>query len=516
MSLIKKGLIASALGLTLGLGACKKDFLERVPSDQVVIDSVFNNIDGARAAIQGLNRSMYRIPDDGREETFGQKGIDLMLDLMGDDIALSGIGAGWHIEVARYTPMISGGAPLSYMWTFNYGIINNANRILYHIDEIEDGTEEEKNIIKAQAKTYRAYAYFALIQHYQFPYVRSRNEPGVPIYTEPTREGKARSTVQEVYDLIIEDLTDAEDLFDLAGYDPRTHVSDINKSVAQGILARVYLTMYDWNNAADYARKARQGYTLMTPAQLIGGFNLTNGEWMWGSSLNDEQSTPYKSFLSHMDFDAQGYAALGQQKMMNRYIWRSIPNTTWGEDDIRRQWFNETAQGSKVALSQKKFRVRTPGSSAVDLSYMRASEMYLIEAEAEALANNEAAARQVLQELIEIRNPDYDVDLAAADRVELIQEIHLQRRIELWGEGLRFLDIKRQMFFGSTLNALGGLVIYSDNELGAQRQRAGGNLGVFAPNATVVPFINGGLNPLFRSRIPGSEIEANPNMEQNL
>lgn len=516
MSLIKKGLIASALGLTLGLGACKKDFLDRVPSDQVVIDSVFNNIDGARAAIQGLNRSMYRIPNDGREETFGQKGIDLMLDLMGDDIGLSGTGAGWHVEVARYTPMISGGAPLSYMWTFNYGIINNANRILFHIDEIKDGTEEEKAIIKAQAKTYRAYAYFALVQHYQFPYVRHRNEPGVPIYTEPTREGKARSTVEEVYKLIIDDLKDAEDLFDFAGYDPRSHISDINKSVTQGLLARVYLTKYDFTNAADYARKARQGYNLMTKAQLTGGFNLSNGEWMWGSSLNDEQSTPYKSFLSHMDYDAQGYAALGMQKLINRFIWRSTPETSWGENDIRREWFYASREGSKAALSQKKFRVRTKGSSATDLSYMRASEMYLIEAEAEAILGNEPIARQVLQELIEIRNSDYDVDLAAADQIELIKEIHLQRRIELWGEGLRFLDIKRQLYYGPILNGLGGLVVYTENELGSHRELAGGSSLAFYPNATVAPFISGIVNPLFRSRIPGSEIETNPDRKSTV
>src|SRR5690554_4425038 len=508
MSLIRKGLIASAVGLTLGLGACKKDYLERVPSGQVVVDSVFTDISGAKAAIQGLNRQMYRIPNDGREETFGQKGIDLMIDVMGNDIGWQGFGSGWFIDVARLNPMASGGAPISYVWTFYYSIINNANRIIYHIDDIQNGTDEEKAVIRAQALTYRAFAYFNLVQFYAFPYPAHGNDLGVPIYTEPTREGKARSTVKEVYDLVVDDLKTAEDLFDL-GPDPRANISDINKSVAQGILARVYLTMYRFTDAATYADKAMANYTLMNEAQLQSGFNLVNGEWMWGSILNDEQSTPFKSFLSHMDFDAQGYAALGAQKLFSRHLY--AVDSRFDQDDVRRTWALPMQEGPKQRYSQLKFRVRTPGSSATDLVYMRKSEMLLIKAEALALINDITGATAALTELMDIRVPNY---VAPVDQIELIQEIHLQRRIELWGEGFSYLDVKRYLYYGAINNRIGGLVVYEENDLGLKRQQAGG-FGVYGPNATVPGFVGNRPHLYFRAQIPGSELNANPNMVLN-
>jgi len=73
---------------------------------------------------------------------------------------------------------------------------------------------------------------------------------------------------------------------------------------------------------------------------------------------------------------------------------------------------------------------------------MRAAEMALIEAEALAQQGNTGGAKTILEELIQTRQPDYTADASNSD--VLIKEIWLQRRIELWGEGFRFFDLKRQ------------------------------------------------------------------------
>ncbi|MNS22612.1 SusD family protein [compost metagenome] len=71
---------------------------------------------------------------------------------------------------------------------------------------------------------------------------------------------------------------------------------------------------------------------------------------------------------------------------------------------------------------------------------MRVAEMYLIEAEAKArLGNADAAA--VLFEFEKTRNPSYTLSTNSGQA--LVDEILLQRRIELWGEGFRFYDLKR-------------------------------------------------------------------------
>ena len=72
---------------------------------------------------------------------------------------------------------------------------------------------------------------------------------------------------------------------------------------------------------------------------------------------------------------------------------------------------------------------------------MRASEMYLIEAEAYAQMGNSGAAASALYEVAKKRDNSYTLSNQTGNN--LIKEIHFQRRIELWGEGFRFYDLKR-------------------------------------------------------------------------
>ncbi|MEO7047657.1 MAG: RagB/SusD family nutrient uptake outer membrane protein, partial [Ferruginibacter sp.] len=77
-----------------------------------------------------------------------------------------------------------------------------------------------------------------------------------------------------------------------------------------------------------------------------------------------------------------------------------------------------------------------------DFPLMRASEMYLIEAEAKArMGGQDAAAATALFTLAKQRDPNYV--LSSNTGTALIDEIMIQRRVELWGEGFRFYDLKR-------------------------------------------------------------------------
>jgi len=65
----------------------------------------------------------------------------------------------------------------------------------------------------------------------------------------------------------------------------------------------------------------------------------------------------------------------------------------------------------------------------------------LIEAEAYAHLNNNAAAAQALYQVAKKRDASYT--LSTNTGTSLLNEILFQRRIELWGEGFRFYDLKR-------------------------------------------------------------------------
>ena len=77
------------------------------------------------------------------------------------------------------------------------------------------------------------------------------------------------------------------------------------------------------------------------------------------------------------------------------------------------------------------------------LNNFRAAEMYLTEAEAKCMLGGKDAEVQNLLVALNAgsgRNPEYTCDKTGAD---LLEEVKLYRRIELWGEGFDWFDYKR-------------------------------------------------------------------------
>ena len=91
---------------------------------------------------------------------------------------------------------------------------------------------------------------------------------------------------------------------------------------------------------------------------------------------------------------------------------------------------------------QFKFQ-NTANAGIGHVNHFRASEMYLIEAEAKChLGGKDSEVQQLLTELTQGsgRDPEYTCTKTGAD---LLEEVCLYRRIELWGEGFDWFDHKR-------------------------------------------------------------------------
>ena len=85
------------------------------------------------------------------------------------------------------------------------------------------------------------------------------------------------------------------------------------------------------------------------------------------------------------------------------------------------------------------------GSSRIvkaDYVYMRVAEMHLLAAEYAAFNNNDAQARTELKALVSQRVPDASY-IDGLSGQQLKNEIYLQTRMELWGEGKSYLAMKR-------------------------------------------------------------------------
>ncbi|MBI1343932.1 MAG: RagB/SusD family nutrient uptake outer membrane protein [Terrimonas sp.] len=488
---MKKVLLYVTPFLLLAMAGCKKSYLETKPSNAASEAQIFSKINAVNAAIGGMYKEMFSFAvGGGSHSDYGQKSYDLSCDLMGNDMVIHTQGYGWYNTTYQYTNwgIATTGQMSDFAWYRYYDQIKQANKLYNFVDGVTDASAAQKESIKGQALGMRAYAYYYLANYYQQSYKGHENDPGIPIYTADTTGGKTRGTVQDVYNRIIADLTQAETL--LTGK-TRASKNEIDLSVVQGLRARVALTMEDWPTAATYANKARQGYTLMTPAQLTAYTamsSVSSPECMWGSIILASEATIYASFYSHMDIRTGGYAALGQQKKITKALYDQI-----NAADIRKALWTTPGTGttSNPDYNQLKFQVPDVSNRwQADYFYMRAAEMYLIEAEALARqGGQDAAARVPLEALVKARYPAYSA--ASLSGQALLDEILLQRRIELWGEGFGLLDIKR---LGQGLN----------------RPSGPGNHG--SPNFNPGIYTTPANDPRFLMRIPQRELDNNASM----
>lgn len=454
-----------AAGLMTGFTSCE-DKLETVPTDAVSGSVLLGNAEGTQIALNGIYRMMYSSgwSDGNTHQNFGNMSTGLVGDLLGDDMNQNEQGSGWfyfdyrHNVNSRY----SSKAWRSYAtWNYYYTLISNANYILAAQNDIK-GTEAKVNSVIGQAYAIRAYSYFYLIRMFQQTYIGNESKPGVPLYTEPTAagtEGKARGTVQETYDLINDDITAAIEYLKKA--EPQAHPSHMDLYTAYGIKANIALTQNKWQEAADAAKAARlkPGLTLMTDKELTSGFNsVALGSVIWGAKIIGDQATVYASFGSHMD-SSQDYYGKTSRKCISAWLYEQI-NTT----DVRKKWWYgklaaNNATGTECSYNQFKFTLAN-SSTESDYIFMRAEEMLLVEAEALCRLGNYSGAKELMLKFGVIRDKNYEAQLnsraesstltkdqygttTVAEPVTLLDEIILQRRIELWGETGRIFDLLR-------------------------------------------------------------------------
>lgn len=481
--------------IVLAVAGCKKDYLTTQPSNAVSVEQLFGKLSSVYASLNGSVKEQFAFSvgsASGPHDAFGQKAYDLANDLMGNDMVVHSQGYGWFNRDYNYTEFLNAnqGRQCDLSWYLYFDLIRQANSILSYVDNVQDATQNDKDAIRGEALGIRAYCYFYLINYFQQSYKGNETKGGVPVRLDLSIEDIGRGTVQEVYDQMIVDLTEAETLLDGK---IRVDKSHIDVTVVRGFRARIALLQEDWATAASFAHSARQAYTLMAGAQYtaMDAFSsVSNAEWMWGSIITEPEATIYASFFSHIDINTGGYAALGGQKKITKALYDQIQ-----VGDIRKDCWTApgTGSGSNVDYNQVKFQVPNPGQWAADYLYMRGAEMYLIEAEALARqGGQDAAAQAVLEELIVSRYPTYDASTFSGQA--LINEILLQRRIELWGEGFALMDIKR-------LNQ------------GLNRPTGPGNHG--APSYDPGVYTTGPADPRFLMRIPQREIDYNSAMTAN-
>lgn len=387
--------------------------------------------------------------NDDNHDQFGFLGTVYSTDMMGLDIAICGTWNWGLFDINHDYGAYNYFRP-SQLWSFYYTLIKKANDLINMSNKIGEPKDANQKGYLGQGYALRAFAYMYLMQLFQDPVEGTTpnakfrdSAPGVPIiYSEKDGVSKedaqkrgGRNTLADVKAEIERNLNLALPL--LKGYG-RASKNEINYEVAQGIAARYYLLTQQWSKAVIAAQAAQNGYDLMNKSRLRAGFlEVEDNEVMWGFNHTTETQTTYASFFSHLSNNSPGYGGVGQSvHCIDRSLYDKIPAT-----DYRKELFNTEAgdpnaqfTGASLPYASKKFGYAA--SWLQDYLYMRNAEMILIEAEAHArLADGQAKA--TLAKLMAMRDPAW----SAADVT--VDDVLLQRRIELWGEGFEYFDLRR-------------------------------------------------------------------------
>lgn len=142
-----------------------------------------------------------------------------------------------------------------YEWNAMYNTIVYCNTITTEVPTSKGGTDADKAELIAEALVHRSDAYLMLINSYAKPYnaATAATDLGVPLLLkETTTQSLVRTPVQTVYNQIIADLKKAIPSLPAT----QSYNTIPSKASAYGELARTYLYMNDYTNAALYADSA--------------------------------------------------------------------------------------------------------------------------------------------------------------------------------------------------------------------------------------------------------------------
>lgn len=311
-----------------------------------------------------------------------------------------------------------------------YSYINRWNTIISLVDESK-GDGNVKQLAKAEAKIFRAYDHFLLVNTYAKAYdpQTAATDGGICIMDKFDLEAQpSKSTVAQVYDFIQRDIDEALPFIKEKPAD----VYHPSLAFAYAFKAKVHLFKREIAKAQEAAEKS-----LSYNNQI---FDLVAYSKQGGPTAVAVPAASNVEVLSYMYMT--GYT---EMNFAQSYIISPELRTLFGTNDGRfNLFFNSTSttnldQGSNTAYwgtQYTRFFYPTVG--------MKTTEVYLILAECYARENQFAEAVTVLNTLRAKRILSGTVDLVVpATRKETMELVINERRKELLLGFNRFFDLKR-------------------------------------------------------------------------
>ena len=359
--------------------------------------------------------------------------------------------------VSWFTDLNPTNGDATVLWQRNYQGVALANSVIQLLPDV-DMDEDIKQRLIAEAKFLRAFYYFELVRAYG----------GVPILTTVAQPsdlvGVTRDSLDDVYALIKQDLTDAANVLPLSY--AAADGGRATKGAANALLARVHLTRQEWTDASTRSQEVISSGLY----GLVADYNLLwsqNAEYVLlpgldGGSVNeivfdiqfqqDERNDFKQSWVGSRDTGIGGVSQVGGG-------WENMLPTTdyldmFEDGDLRKDISYVTQLDGNVLESP-----RTPGAGPITGKYLNAdgdapkgnngsqntyiirySDVLLMRAEAENELNGPTNAYAFIND---VRRRAGIPPLAGLDQSTFRTALRKERATELGFEGIRKYDLLR-------------------------------------------------------------------------
>lgn len=358
------------------------------------------------------------------QDSYGGRAL-MAADLLGNTNQVSWDGT--FTQPAEYfnKKMLASNTFVRDFWINQYETINQSLIVLENSNKITSNATLKKTI-EGEAHLFSAIAYFDLVRFFgkQFVTGGTNTQLGTPILTKATLNKDQisfpkRSTVKELYDKIIDDLTKAISL--LPSKNSRGNVY-ANQYVAQAVLARVYLQM------GDYSKALAASNNVIT----TGGYELAG---TYADAFN--KGTDIKEYIFAWQVTSQSgvnglntfYAAEADGGRNGDIVINNGYTGLFNSADERGKFFY-IAKGERLT---QKFR-----NQFANVIFARIAEMYLIRAECNSRLNSSTGATP-LADINKLRTRAK----APVKTTVTLADILLERQLELGFEGFLIHDLRR-------------------------------------------------------------------------
>lgn len=443
------------------VSSCNKDLLNQDNPNTLTVEQFWKTETDAQKGINAVYQMFYQPGGWSRWMYF-------RLDLTSDE----GFSKSPWIELADWTRF----QYINYnFWEGNvntyrdtYKAIFRCNQVLTYVPDIQFGDEAKKAQILAQAKFLRAfYYYYAALLWENFPIVTTIQQPtDMPV----------QSTLAEVWAQIEKDLTEAS--ADLPAQWTGNEIGRATKGAAQALLGKAYMQQHKWNEAKtafDYLviGEGKAYYDLVDYKENFRAENENNRESVFEIQFSDANKTaegdgPNSNMgnnraqffaprsIGWSDGQARTWviSEFKKEKTVDGGIDQRLRytllypelETDFGDKIYGRSWAWDGDEAWFRKYSRDYMRNNEDYFSQVNNRVIRFADVLLLYAEA---LNEIGQTADAYQYVNRVRQRVNLAELASAypdlglNKNLFRERLKIERTLELFGESLRWADLKR-------------------------------------------------------------------------